>query len=209
MKQILSRSLRWPDSSPSTPLLTFAAHYHLDSHFTSKLVITMWWEGWGGDSTFSFQLSILLFHITESDNKTVIARAAVIEDIFTQIWWCSNFGRVLIARLLWWIIFLEETLRHGLTKNSTLQYVYHFIFINFVEYWWKTHYQLYRRSHQVGIVGIDGWWEQSTNQQHIHHGGAVCYYIGMVMTNQPTPPPGASTKGVGVPGFYLIRLTGR
>jgi hypothetical protein len=31
----------------------------------------------------------------------------------------------------------------------------------------------------------------------IHHGGAICYYIGMAMANQPTPPPGATAEGVG------------
>ena len=36
-----------------------------------------------------------------------------------------------------WIIFLVDTISFGLAKNSNLQYIYHFIFINFVEYWQK------------------------------------------------------------------------
>jgi len=38
-----------------------------------------------GNSAISFQLSILLFHITDSDNKMVISRAAAIEDIVTYL----------------------------------------------------------------------------------------------------------------------------
>jgi hypothetical protein len=37
------------------------------------------------DSAVSFQHSILLFHITDSDDVAVIARAAAVEDIVTLI----------------------------------------------------------------------------------------------------------------------------
>jgi hypothetical protein len=40
----------------------------------------------------------------------------------------------IIAQVSGWIIFLEETPSLGLTKNSTLQYMYHLIFIYLVEY---------------------------------------------------------------------------
>ena len=68
---------------------------------------------------------------------------------------------------IWWIIFLVDTISFGLAKNSNLQYnvVWHFIFINFVEYRQKTHYLLYPRFFHVGVVQIDGWREQLTIQQ--------------------------------------------
>ena len=37
---------------------------------------------------------------------------------------------------------------------------------------------------------------QPSNKHH-HHGGAICYCSSMAMSNQPTPPPGASVEGVG------------
>ena len=40
-------------------------------------------------------------------------------------------------------------------------------------------------------------YESQPSNKHHHQGGAVCYYSGMVMANQPTPPPGASAEWVG------------
>ena len=42
-------------------------------------------------------------------------------------------GRRILEKFWRWISFLVETPSHGLAKNSNLQYVYHFIFINFVK----------------------------------------------------------------------------
>ena len=50
-----------------------------------------------GNSAISFQLSILLCHITDSDNKMMISRAATIEDIVTLIWQCSSLGCILLV----------------------------------------------------------------------------------------------------------------
>jgi len=38
---------------------------------------------------------------------------------------------------------------------------------------------------------------QPSNKHH-HHGGAICYYSGMAMANQPTPPWGGSAEGLGL-----------
>ena len=93
-----------------------------------------------------------------------------------------------LALACWRIIFLEETLRHRLSKYSTLQYVYHFIFLTFLEYWQKTRHPLYLRSLHVGIARIDCWWEQLTIQQtHSPWCGICIQKHGNGKSAHPTP----------------------
>jgi hypothetical protein len=73
--------------------------------------------------------------------------------------------------------FPGETPSLGLSKNSNLQYVYHCIFIYFVECWLKTHYLLYCYCSfvDVGIVRIDGlpYKSQPSKNKHHHHSGVT------------------------------------
>jgi hypothetical protein len=93
------------------------------------------------------------------------------------------------------IIFLVDSPSHNLTKNSNLQYVYHIIFINFVESWQKTCDLFYRRFVHLGIVGIDGWQESPTIHQTPSPWWAIRCSSGMVLIAELALPTVASAEG--------------
>ena len=59
----------------------------------------------------------------------------------------------------------------------------------------------------VGIVGFDGQLPHCPSNKPCNHGGAVRHDSGMDVANQPTPPPGASSEGVGRGWFTRVMLS--
>ena len=73
-----------------------------------------------------------------------------------------------------------------------------FIFTMFVPNKLKKNSTLrYRSLIHVGIVDFDGRLPCQPSNKPLNHGGAICRNSGMDVANQPTPPLGASTEGVG------------
>jgi hypothetical protein len=59
----------------------------------------------------------------------------------------------------------------------------------------------------VGIVNFDGRLPCRPSNKPRNHGGAVLRNSGMDVANQPTPPPGASSEGVGRGWFTRVLLS--